>query len=164
MAKLAVLPVCVCVGRYPAAERYTDIREQTMITQDSVRVGTTSEWADTDASDGSGAPILGTGEIGLDTTLKQFAVGDGSSTFAQLVARHRQTRVTTLTALVAGSKVVSDTLITAASVIIPVLKTLGTITAPKAVACTARTPGTSYTITSADGTDTSIYQVVIIEP
>jgi hypothetical protein len=128
-----------------------------------VRSGTTAEWADTDASDGSGAPVLGAGELGINSTTHEVKIGDGTNVFSALAAL-KPARVTTLTALVTGTKTVPDTAITASSVIIPVLKTLGTITAPKAVACTARTPGTSYVITSADATDTSIYQVLILEP
>lgn len=133
------------------------------ISNDSVRTGTTAEWADTDASDGSGAPVLGAGEVGIDSQTGQIGVGNGSGVFSAL-SKHRPSRVTTLTALVAGTKTVSDTSITASTIIIPVLKTLGTITAPKAVACTARSVGVSYTITSADNTDTSIYQIILIEP
>lgn len=131
-----------------------------------VRSGTTTAWADADASDGDAAPVLGAGEVGIDVTKGQFAIGDGASTLAALLAAgaFRKVRVTTLTALVAGTKTVADTAVTANSVVIPVLKTLGTITAPKAVACTTRTAGTSYVITSADATDTSIYQVLILEP
>lgn len=133
------------------------------ISEQSLRSGTTAEWADTDASDGSGAPVLASGEIGVDKTTGQIGVGDGSTVFGSLALKHRPYRVVTVT-LVTGSKVTSDTGVTASSIIIPVLKTLGTITAPKAVACTARTAGTSFTITSADATDTSTYQVIIIEP
>lgn len=129
----------------------------------AVRVGTTTEWADTDSTDGAAAPVLAAGEVGYDSTKKEFLIGDGA-TAAPSLPRFKQVRVTTLTALVSGTKTVSDAAITASSVIQPVLKTLGTITAPKAVACTARTPGTSYVITSADNTDTSVYQVIITEP
>lgn len=134
------------------------------IQSEQVRAGTTAEWADADSTDGAAAPVLGSGEIGFDRSTGQIGVGDGTTAFPALALRNRPNRITTLTALVAGSKVVTDTAITANSVIQPVLKSLGTITAPKAVACTARTAGTSYTITSADATDTSIYQVIITEP
>ena len=43
-------------------------------------------------------------------------------------------------------------------------QSLGTVTAPKALAVTARTPGTSFTITSADATDTSVIGYTILEP
>jgi hypothetical protein len=128
----------------------------------SVRSGTTTEWADTDATDQEAAPVLAAGELGIDTTKGEMAVGDGSTAFPSL-ARFKRVRVVNVT-LVAGTKVTSDTGVTANSVIVPVLKTLGTITAPKAVACVARTAGTSFTITSADNTDTSTYQVLIMEP
>lgn len=128
-----------------------------------VRSGTTTEWADTDPSDGTEAPVLGLGEVGVNTTTGEVSIGDGATAFAAL-AKHKPVRVTTLTALVAGTKTVTDAAITATALILPVLKALGTITVPKAVACTARTAGVSYVITSADATDTSIYQVLIIEP
>lgn len=66
--------------------------------------------------------------------------------------------------LVTGTKVVNDTTVTAASNIMLTVQSLGTVTAPKAVAVTARTPGTSFTITSADNTDTSVVAYSITEP
>lgn len=58
--------------------------------------------------------------------------------------------------LVGGSAVVATTAVTATSKIILTVQSLGTVAAPKAIAVTARTPGTSFTITSADNTDTSV--------
>jgi hypothetical protein len=69
-----------------------------------------------------------------------------------------------VTALVGGTKVVSTTKVTANSRIKLGIQALGTVAAPKAVGVTARTPGTSFTITSADGTDTSTISWEIIEP
>lgn len=57
--------------------------------------------------------------------------------------------------LVAGTATVSTTVVAATSRIQISVQSLGTVTAPKAVAVTARTAGTSFTITSADPTDTS---------
>lgn len=65
--------------------------------------------------------------------------------------------------LVAGSKVVADTSITALSRIQLTVQSLGTVVVPTAVCVTARTPGTSFTITSAGGTDTSVVAYHIIE-
>lgn len=130
----------------------------------TVRVGTTAEWADTDATDGAAASVLELGELGLDTDKGQIKVGDGTTAFPSLPTAFRQNRVGTAAALVSGTKVIADARVTANSIILLTLKTLGTITAPKAVEVTARTPGTSFTITSADNTDTSVYQYVIIEP
>jgi hypothetical protein len=62
-----------------------------------------------------------------------------------------------------GSVVVSNTSVTATSRIILTAQSLGTVTAPKALAVTARSAGTSFTITSADATDTSIVAYEIFE-
>ena len=66
--------------------------------------------------------------------------------------------------LVAGTVTVNNTLVTATSEIFLSVQSLGTVAAPKAVAVTARTAGTSFTITSADATDTSVVAWHIIEP
>lgn len=66
--------------------------------------------------------------------------------------------------LVAGSKVVSTTAVAANSRIFLTVQSLGTVAAPKAVAVTARSAGTSFTITSSDGTDTSVVAWTIITP
>lgn len=67
-------------------------------------------------------------------------------------------------ALVAGSKVVNTDAVTANSRIMLSVQSLGTVAAPKALAVTARVAGTSFTITSADGTDTSVVAWEIVEP
>jgi hypothetical protein len=69
-----------------------------------------------------------------------------------------------VTTLVAGAKVVANANVTASSRIFLTVQSLGTVTAPKAVAVTARTVGTSFTITSADATDTSVVAWEIFEP
>lgn len=66
--------------------------------------------------------------------------------------------------LVTGAAVVSTTAVTASSRIFLMVQSLGTVVAPKAVAVTARTAGTSFTITSADATDTSVVGWLIVEP
>lgn len=66
--------------------------------------------------------------------------------------------------LVAGTKVVSNTSVTANSRVFLTVQSLGTVTAPKAIAVTARTAGTSFTITSADATDTSVVAWTLLEP
>lgn len=65
--------------------------------------------------------------------------------------------------LVAGTVTVSTTKVTANSRIQLTPNTLGTVTVPQAVGVTARSAGTSFTITSADATDTSDIAWVIIE-
>lgn len=66
--------------------------------------------------------------------------------------------------MVAGTVTVSNTSVTANSRIQLTVQSLGTVTAPKAIAVTARTAGTSFTITSADNTDTSVVAFEIFEP
>lgn len=66
--------------------------------------------------------------------------------------------------LVAGAAVVNTTKVTATSEIILTGQALGTIAVPVARDVTARTAGTSFTITSANVTDTSIVAWVILEP
>lgn len=65
--------------------------------------------------------------------------------------------------LVGGTVTVSNTKVTASSRIFLTIQSLGTVTSPKAIAVTARIAGTSFTITSADGTDTSVVAWQIIE-
>jgi hypothetical protein len=65
--------------------------------------------------------------------------------------------------LVAGSAVVANTSVTATSRIFLTAQSLGTVGVPQALAVTARTPGTSFTITSAGGTDTSVVAYEIYE-
>ena len=69
--------------------------------------------------------------------------------------------------LVTGTKVVTPDdpdVVTATAIIQLTVQALGTVTAPKAVAVTARSVGTSFTITSADNTDTSTVGYSITEP
>jgi hypothetical protein len=66
--------------------------------------------------------------------------------------------------LTAGSAVVSTNKVTANSRIQLTIQSLGTVTVPKAIGVTARTAGTSFTITSADATDTSVIHWLLIEP
>lgn len=66
--------------------------------------------------------------------------------------------------LVAGTNVVNTSAVTANSLIMLTVQALGTVTVPKAVGATARTVSTSFTITSADATDTSTIAWVLVEP
>lgn len=87
------------------------------------------------------------------------ATGRNGATLADLDAYNR----TGTAVLVAGTKVVPDTSITALSRIFLTAQSLGTVTAAKPLAVTARVVGTSFTITSADATDTSTVAYHIIE-
>lgn len=66
--------------------------------------------------------------------------------------------------LVGGTVTVANTSVTANSRIFLTIQSLGTVAAPKAIGVTARVNGTSFTITSADGTDTSVIAYEIFEP
>ena len=66
-------------------------------------------------------------------------------------------------ALVAGTATVSNTSVTATSRIFLTAQSLGTVVIPQALAVTARTAGTSFTITSQSATDTSTIAYEIFE-
>jgi len=65
--------------------------------------------------------------------------------------------------LSAGTVTVSNTSVTATSRIFLTVQSLGTVAVPQALAVTARTAGTSFTITSASITDTSVVAYEIFE-
>ena len=66
--------------------------------------------------------------------------------------------------LSSGTITVSTTKVTANSRIMLTVQSLGTVVIPTVVAVTGRSAGTSFTITSADITDTSIVAWTILEP
>lgn len=66
--------------------------------------------------------------------------------------------------LSAGTVTVNTTKVTANSRIILTVQSLGTVSIPTVVGVTARSAGTSFTITSASITDTSVIAWIIIEP
>lgn len=66
--------------------------------------------------------------------------------------------------LVAGTVVVSTTAVTANSRIFLTAQSLGTVTVGQGLAVSARTAGTSFTITSATPTDTSVVAWMLVEP
>lgn len=66
--------------------------------------------------------------------------------------------------LVAGTVTVNNTSVTANTRIFLTIQSLGTVAVAKAIAVTARTASTSFTITSADATDTSVIAWLLIEP
>lgn len=66
--------------------------------------------------------------------------------------------------LVLGVATVATTLVAADSRIFLQQQALGTVTAPKALAVTSRVVGTSFTITSADLTDTSVVAWELVVP
>lgn len=58
--------------------------------------------------------------------------------------------------LAAGTATVATTAITTTNNVTLSVQSLGTVTTPKTIAVTARSAGVSFTITSADNTDTSV--------
>lgn len=69
-----------------------------------------------------------------------------------------------VTTLVLGTKTISTTKVTANSRIFLAVESIGTVTVPTVVGVTARTPGTSFVITSASAVDTSSISWLIVEP
>jgi hypothetical protein len=67
-------------------------------------------------------------------------------------------------AMSSGHVTVTTATATATAQIIVVPAVLGTVTAPKAVYVSARSAGVSFTVTSADATDTSTVTYLVVEP
>lgn len=63
--------------------------------------------------------------------------------------------------LVGGALVVNTTSAVTGGVVVPVVATLGTVTVPQALRVTIQT-GVSFTVTSADATDTSVFNWAIV--
>ena len=103
-------------------------------------------------------------KVPAQSTKFQFSESTGVLTVSGMkVAEGTNARMGTAT-LVAGTKVVTTSAVTANSRIFLTIQSLGTVAVPKAIGITARTAGTSFTITSADGTDTSVIAWEIKEP
>jgi hypothetical protein len=101
--------------------------------------------------DGSGSMSLA-GNLTINTVGNGIYVKEGSNATMGIAT------------MVSGTKTVSTTKVTANSRIYLTVQSLGTVTTPKTVCVTARTAGTSFTISSADNTDTSVVAWLIIEP
>lgn len=147
------------------------------------RQGTAAEWT-------SANPILTTGEPGFETDTGKEKIGDGTTAWVTLpyvtdtveaaldvVTTALDTKADTsglrvlegsnakqgVSTLVGGTVTVSNTSVTATSRIQLTAQSLGTVTVPMALAVTARIDATSFTITSADATDTSVVAWEIFE-
>lgn len=120
----------------------------------AVRSGSTADWA-------ASSLVPTAGSLVVDTTTKGIRVADGTSEGDALTAAggERRGRAT----LVGGAVTVALTSVTATTIIQLTPQTLGTVAAPKAVGVTARSNGVSFTITSADATDTSVVGWVAYE-
>jgi hypothetical protein len=57
--------------------------------------------------------------------------------------------------LAAGSVTIPNTTVTINTRVQAFIQALGTVTVPHAIGCTAKVPGTSFTLSSDDATDTS---------
>lgn len=116
-----------------------------------VRTGATADWA------AGTAPILGPGEIGIDSTTRELKVGDGSTAFADLSSL---SPVMVTATLVGGAVTIADTKIKATSKVAVITKTLGTVTVASAFRKTVNA-GVSLVITASQPTDTSVVEVLI---
>lgn len=105
----------------------------------------------TSASLGTGA-IGATDHVSISVAGKGLAIKEGAN--AKMGAA----------TMVDGAVVVETTAVTASSRVFLTVQSLGTVAAPKAIAVTARTASTSFTITSADATDTSVVAWMLVEP
>lgn len=109
-------------------------------------------WASGAATNSHIADLSNAGQFSLNVAGGGLSVKEGSNA--------KQGTAT----LVLGASVVSNTSVTASSRIFLTVQSLGTVSVPTAVAVTARTAGTSFTITSANATDTSVVAYEIFEP
>jgi hypothetical protein len=157
---------------------------------DGVTVKTDADTQPRLSLDSDGTIALGPGNAATDTTLLRsgvgalstpgfFAMGSGQSggNFSVFgtslilgtagggirIAEGSNARMGVAT-LVAGTVVVANTSVTANTRIQLTIQSLGTVTTPKAIGVTARTAATSFTITSADATDTSVIAWELKEP
>ena len=65
--------------------------------------------------------------------------------------------------MASGTVTVTNTSVTANTRIFLTVQSLGTVSAPKAIAVTTKTANTSFVITSADATDTSVVAWMLVE-
>lgn len=117
----------------------------------ALRSATTADWA------GSEAPVLAAGELGLDTDTGELVVGDGTSAYSALRSLAPKHSSATLAA---GAVVVADTRVKATTLVVPIVRTLGTVTAAQAIRV-AKSNGVSFTLTSAAANDTSVVDLLI---
>jgi hypothetical protein len=98
------------------------------------------------------------GKVTIDSDLEFTGTGKGLK-----LKEATNGRMGTAT-LSAGTVTVANSSVTANTRVMLSIQSLGTVTAPKASAVTARSNGTSFTITSADATDTSVVAWMLVEP
>lgn len=95
-----------------------------------------------------------------------YNVGDNTSLahFPGLAVKEGTNAKQGTSTLASGTVTVTNTAVTASSRIFLTIQSLGTVTAPKPIAVTAKTAATSFVITSSDNTDTSVVAWEIFEP
>lgn len=101
---------------------------------------------------GSGNLILNSNNLILDGANSKLEINASTSSSASCGQA----------TLAAGTATVSTTAVTANSIIFLSVDSLGTVTAPQAMYISAITAGVSFAITSADATDTSVVNYLII--
>lgn len=106
-------------------------------------------------ADGSTTPLAFVSAAG---SMKFNAVGTG------IFIKEGANAAMGIVTLVAGTATVSNTRVTATSRIFCTHQSLGTVTSPVGVGISARTAGTSFTITSMNVLDTSVIAWQIVEP
>lgn len=119
-------------------------------TTGSVSAGTTVTGG-TGVTATTGAITATNGNIVLGTAGNKINIATGANASAGTSA-----------AMTAGAVTVATTAVTASSLIFAIPATLGTVTDPQAVYVSAITPNTSFTLTSADATDTSTWNWFLI--
>ncbi len=106
----------------------------------------------------STAGVAGTSALTIGGQLVLSTIGKGIS-----IAEGTNAKMGVAT-LVTGTKVVATTAVTANSRIFLTCQSLGTVTVPSALAVSARTAATSFTILASDSSDTSVVAWLIFEP
>lgn len=160
--------------RFPIGKRWIYLNNSTWeLLGFSTALGVISaNWIQLAGSSGNIATITGTANqitastISGATTLSIPAtfIAPGSVTVTTKLnfATGANTSTGTSGAMTTGAVTVANTSVTANSLIFCYPDTLGTVTAPQAYRISAIVAGTSFTITSADATDTSTWKYMII--
>jgi hypothetical protein len=109
------------------------------------------------------------GQVNGPSGSNNVTLGDGAGNIVFMITNAAtkgtlalSSKVSGQATLAAGTIVIANTAITAASQVHVTVQTLGTVTVPKAMYISARTAGVSFTIKSADITDTSVVGWLII--
>lgn len=139
-------------------------------TDGSINLGSGSAATDTSISRSGvnalttpGFFAMGSGQSGGTFSIFGGSLSLGTAGVGLRIAEGVNARMGVAT-LVAGTVVVNNTSVTANTRIQLTIQSLGTVTDPKAIGVTARIAGTSFTIRSADVTDTSVIAWELKEP